>query len=183
MSDLRRGFFCILCDARTQSKLADFSASTNLFYQDRIYFSKEFCRKLVDHTIRASYYTENLAITKLVYEIAYCTCQQLKNCFFFKNKYFFFFCENYGERLRLTKPVDFMAGALINLKKFVGHISKYRANVFYYPSINLLMDGMTNEESFMAGMCFELFGDIISFRAGSPQQVLLCPPRTQSTNS
>lgn len=190
MGDLRRGFFCTLCDARTQSKLRDFWASTNLFYQDRIYFSKEFCRKLVDYTIKAAFftvnymkrYTENLATlmncksgaaTKLVYDIPFWTRQQIKNCFFFKNKYFFYFCENYCEQFHLTKASALMDGDLLNLKKFVDHISKYRTTVFYYPSNNLLMDGLTYEESFLQDMFPEVLRDIVFFRAGSEQQVLL----------
>ena len=190
MGDIRRGFFCTLCDARTQSRLRDFWALTNLFYQDRIYFSKEFCQKLVDYTIRASYfvvnylkrYSENLATLmncksgateKLVYDIPFWTRQQVKNCFFFKNKYFFFFCENYCEKFHLTKASDILDGDLLNLKKFVDHISKYRNDVFYYPSNNLLMDGMTYEENFMKEMYPEVLRDTVFFRAGSQQQVML----------
>ena len=39
IANLRKGFYCILCDANNQEKLADYWASTNLFYHDRIYFS------------------------------------------------------------------------------------------------------------------------------------------------
>ena len=31
MAEMRRGFYCVLCDARTQSKLSDFWNSTNFF--------------------------------------------------------------------------------------------------------------------------------------------------------
>lgn len=31
MAEVRKGFYCILCDARTQSKLSDFWNSTNFF--------------------------------------------------------------------------------------------------------------------------------------------------------
>jgi hypothetical protein len=39
LGELRRGFYCILCDANTQSRLKDYWASTNLFYRDRVYFN------------------------------------------------------------------------------------------------------------------------------------------------
>ena len=38
LGKLRKGFYCVLCDARTQEKPADFYSVTNLFYNDRIYF-------------------------------------------------------------------------------------------------------------------------------------------------
>jgi hypothetical protein len=190
MGDIRRGFFCTLCDARTQTRLKDFWDSSNLFYQDRIYYSKEFCHKLVDYTIKASYfnvnfmkrYTENLstlmncksgAVEKLVYDIPVWTRQQIKNCFFFKNKYFFYFCESYCENFHLTKASEFLDGDLINLKKFVDHIAKYRDEVFYYSNNNILMDGLTYEENFLKDMYPEVLRDIVFFRAGSAQQVLL----------
>jgi len=190
MGDIRRGFYCTLCDARTQNKLEDFWVSTNLFYDDRIYFSKEFCQKLVDHTIRASYfvvnylkrYSETLATLmncksgsteKVVYDIPFWTRQQVKNCFFFKSKYFFFFCENYCERFHLTKASDILDGDLVNLKKFVDHIGKYRLDVFYNPNNNILMDGMTFEESYLKDMYPEVMSDTVFFKSGSDQQVSL----------
>ena len=40
LGKIRKGFYCILCDARTQENLRDFWLSTNLFYKDRVYFDK-----------------------------------------------------------------------------------------------------------------------------------------------
>jgi hypothetical protein len=190
MGDVRRGFYCTLCDARTQSQLRDFWALTNLFYNDRIYLSQQFCVKLVDATIRASYFTvnylkryaENLttlmncksgATEKIIYDIPFWTTQQVKNCFLFKTKYFFFFCENYCERFHLTKASDILDGDLVNLKKFVDYIAKYRNDVFYNPSNNLLMDGMTYEEEYMQKMYPDVIADTVFFKAGSQQQVVL----------
>ena len=109
----------------------------------------------------------------MVYDIPFWTRQQVKNCFFFKNKYFFFFCENYCEKFHLTKASDILDGDLPNLKKFVDHIAKYRNDVFYYPSNNILMDGITYEENFMIQMYPEVLRDTVFFRAGSEQQVML----------
>ena len=40
LGKLRKGFYCILCDGKTQENLRDFWVSTNLFYKDRVYFDK-----------------------------------------------------------------------------------------------------------------------------------------------
>lgn len=190
IGDLRRGFFCTLCDARTQARLRDFWAITNIFYQDRIYFSKEFCRKLVDNTIRSSYfsvyylkrYTENLSslmncksgnTTQLVYDVPFWTRQQVKNCFFFKNKYFFFFCERYCEKFHLTKPSQIFDGDLPQLKKFVDHIMKFREQVFYYPKNNILMDsGIGAPELFLEDNYDEVLRNTVFFKASTSQVML-----------
>ena len=190
MSDLRRGFYCTLCDVRTQSKLRDFWASSNLFYQDRLYYSRDFCRKLVDQTIRASFYTVNYfkrytenmaqlmncktgATDRPTFDISFWTRQQTKNCFFFRRKYFFFFCENYCEKFSLTKASPLLDGDLLNLRKFTDFVTRYRNKSFKYPVNNILMDGVTYEENFMKDMYSEVLRDVVFFRAGSEQQVLL----------
>lgn len=166
MGDVRRGFYCNMCDARLQKQLADYWAIVNIFYRDRIYYSQDFCKKLVEATIRASYYTvfylkryaENMAImincksgntTKLEFSIDFWTKQQVKNCYYFKNKYFFFFCERYCEKFHLVKPSDILDGNIKQLRKFVEHIKDTRKKVFYYPTNNILMDGLTYEESYL----------------------------------
>lgn len=189
MGDVRRGFYCILCDARTQEKLQDFWSSSNLFYKDRIYFSKEFCRKLVDNTIRASYFTvfylkrfvENMTqlvncktgnTTNLEYDIPFMTKQQVKNCYYFKNKYFFFFCEKYCEQFHLTKANSIFDGDIFELKKFVEHIMATRNSAFYYPSNNLLMDGVGFEEDYLKYYYSEVTKDVVFFRPTTTQVML-----------
>lgn len=166
MGSIRRGFFCTLCDARAQKELTDYWSIVNLFYRDRIYYSKEFCAKLVDYTIRASYFTtyylktfaDNAASlinckagnsTRVVFEVDFWTKQQVKNCYYFKSKYFFFFCENYCEKFHLVKPSDILDGNLPQLKKFVDHIRLNRNKAFSSPSNNILMDGITYEEDYL----------------------------------
>ena len=190
MSDIRRGFYCILCDARTQSRLADYYSVINVVYSDRIYFSQSFCRTLVDNTIQASYYvvnylkrfSENMvtlmncksgSTDKPTYDLAFFTRQQVKNCFFFKSKYFFFFCENYCEKFHLTRASDILDGDLVQLKKFFDHIAKYRKEVFYHPTNNVLMDGLSYEETYVKENFPDMTGDYIFFRAGSSQQIQL----------
>lgn len=189
MGDIRRGFYCIMCDGRTQAKLKDFWATTNLFYRDRIYFSKEFCRKLVDNTIRSSYFTvyylkrfaENMVTlincktgnnTSLEYEIPFTTKQQVKNCYYFKDKYFFFFCENYCEKFHLTRANAIFDGDLGELKKFVEHVMATRQSAFYYPSNNILMDGVGFEEDYLKYYYSEVLKDTVFYRP-TTQQVML----------
>lgn len=56
MGDIRRGFYCSMCDSRTQARFTDYYFFIDPFYNDRIYLSNQFCHKLVDATIRASYF-------------------------------------------------------------------------------------------------------------------------------
>ncbi len=184
MAIVRKGFYCILCDARTQRKLNDFWVSTNLFYRDRIYFSKDFCRKLVENTIRSSYFTvyylkrfaEDLSTlincrtdntTELTFDIPYWTVQQVKNCFYFKDKYFFFFCEKYCQKFHLVKPDNIFDGNLRQLQKFVEHIMKYKGEVFDYENHNVLMGNarVTFEDDFLREKYKEVYDDELFFKA------------------
>lgn len=189
MIDLRKGFYCILCDARAQEKLKDFWATTNLAYREKVYLSKEFCRKLVDTTIKASYFTvyylkrfaDNLGTlmncktnssASLKYEIPSWISHMVKNCYFFKNKYFFFFCERYCEEYHLTKPTPIFDGNLIELRKFVEYVMANRRQAFYYPNNNMLMDGVNFEEEYIKFYYQEVFKDAVFYRPLT-QQVML----------
>lgn len=189
MADLRKGFFCILCDARTQDKLKDFWASTNFFNRDRIYFSKEFCKKLVDDQIQASFYQtfytkrylDNLGTlvsckvgntTKLEYEVPVALTQQIKNCYYFKNKYFFYFCEKYCEKFHLTKASEVFDGNLVELRKFVDHLILYRKSAFTWPNNNILIDGIRYEESYLKDFYENVLKDMVFIRP-QMQQVML----------
>ena len=165
IANMRKGFYCILCDANTQERLADYWQSTNLFYHDRVYFSQDFCRKLVESTIRSSYfkvfylkkYADNLAqmvtcktgVQKIEFEIPFWTTQQVKNCYYFKDKYFFFFCERYCEKFHLVKPDEIFDGEIKQLKKFVDLIMENKNDVFDYPNNNVLMFRVTYEEDLL----------------------------------
>ena len=168
MAETRRGFYCILCDANTQSRLKDYWAITNLFYQDRVYFNQEFCKELVEHTIRGAYYEifylkryaelttllmscqmNKKSLDEVEYEVPYWNTQQVKNCYYFKNKYFFFFCENYCERFHLTKANPNFDGNLEQIQKFVKYIADNRESAFYSPSDNFLMGGLGWKEEYL----------------------------------
>ena len=181
LGDLRRGFYCILCDAFTQDRLHDYWSVTNLFYSDRVYFSNEFCQKLVDYTIRSSYFTvyylkrfsENLVkLTNcktgtdnvIEYEIPFWTKKQVKNCYYFKNDYFFFFCERYCEQFHLTKPSGIFDGDLGELKKFVDFVMENRHKAFDDPDNNILMYLVGFEEDYLRYNFEDVLNDKIFFR-------------------
>ena len=181
LGDLRRGFYCILCDAFTQDRLHDYWSVINLFYSDRVYFSSEFCQKLVDHTIRSSYFTvyyfkrfaENLVKlvncktgtdTAIEYEIPFWTKKQVKNCYYFKNDYFFFFCERYCEQFHLTKPSGIFDGDLGELKKFVDFVMENRHKAFDNPDNNILMYGVGFEEDYLRYNYEDVLKDTVFFR-------------------
>ena len=160
---LRKGFYCILCDARTQEKLRDFYAATNIIYSDRVYLNQDFCKTLVERTIRASFFTvfylkrfaENLSTLiqckvgagqQLIYDVSYWTKQSVKNCYYFKDKYFFFFCEEYCQDFHIVKPSGMFDGELYELKKFVDLIKANKEKVFSQPNNNILMYQLTYED-------------------------------------
>lgn len=186
LGDLRRGFYCILCDATTQDRLRDYWSSTNLFYNDRVYFSTNFCRKLVEHTIKSSYFTvfylkrfaENMvnlmncktgATVALEYETPFWVKQSVKNCHYFKNDYFFFFCERYCEGYQITKPNSIFDGDLGELKKFVDHLIQYRHQAFVDPDNNILAYGVGFEEDYLKYNYEEAMKEIVFFRASTNQ--------------
>ena len=192
MSEIRKGFYCLLCDSKSQSLLKDYYFFVNAIYSDRIYFSRQFCDKLVEYTIRSSYFTVNYMkiyldqITKLmtcktgggntatpVFEISWLRKQQVKNCFFFRNSSQFFFCENYCEKFHLTRPSDILDGDLKNFKNFFEFFRDNRKNAFVNPRNNLLMSGLTFEESYIQTQMEDLITIKSFFSAGSSTQVRL----------
>ena len=136
VSELRKGFYCIICDAYVQKDLTDFWVSTNNYNRDRVYYSKEFCSTLVDKTITGAFYTinylkrylENLSVlsncqsgysNQINFEIDLETQNHVKNCYFFKEKYFFYFCQDYCEKFRLTRFNKIFDGDIEQLRNFV----------------------------------------------------------------
>jgi hypothetical protein len=189
MANMRKGFYCILCNARTQEKLQDFWSSTNRLNNDRIYMSKDFCEKLVEKTIQASFYNifyvkrylENLvplincktgSKDKIVMEIPIETQQQVKNCYYFRHRYFFFFCEKYCENFHLTKASSVFDGDIGELRKFVLHLMNNRNEAFEYPNNNILTDGVNFEEDILNFNFTEVFRDLVFFRPTTQQVVL-----------
>lgn len=187
LGNIRKGFYCVICDALTQQSLKDFWSITNLFYNDRVYFSKEFCQTLVDKTIQSSYFavtyikrfaddTATLIGCKtgsqssLTFDVSFYRKQQVKNCFFFRTKYFFFFCENYCERFDLVKPSDLLDNDVTELKAFFELIRDNKDRAFYNPSNNILSAG-SYEERFVTDQLPYVTGTKVFFPAATSHQV------------
>ena len=187
LGNIRKGFYCILCDAQTQKSLKDFWSVTNLFYNDRIYFSNNFCVTLVDKTIQTSYFlvnyikkfTEDVGTlincklgskNTLNYDIPFGRVTQIKNCFFFKTKYFFFFCENYCERFHLVRPSQLLDNEITELQKFFVLIRDNRDKVFYNPRNNILINGFY-EETFITDNIDSVTKTTVFFPAASSHTI------------
>ena len=187
LGDMRRGFYCILCDAMTQQALKQFWSIVNLFYSDRVYFSSQFCQTMVDKTIQTSYFTVTYlkrfaedaaaliscktgATNNASFELALLRSQQVKNCFFFKTKYFFFFCENYCENFDLVKPGDLLDNDISQLSKFFSIIKNNKDQAFYNPNNNILWGG-SYEETFIVDNLDSAQKITVFFPAASNSQV------------
>lgn len=75
--------------------------------------------------------------------------KHIKNCFFYKDKYFFFFCEKYCEKFHVTKYSPVFDGRLEEYKTFVNHVSTFRKEQFYLPTNNFLLDDTNGIERFL----------------------------------
>lgn len=164
---LRTGFYCVLCDAKTQSKLSEFWSSNNYMNRNTIYYDKEFCKQLVEEQIKVSYYQmfimkpfiDNMVTLigctlkeshTLVYEVKPEIQQQVKNCYFMRNDYFFYFCEQYCENFNLTKPTILFDGDLKQLKSIVDFVVDKGSQAFHYSGNNILTDGLDYELNTLA---------------------------------
>lgn len=165
LSTLRKGFYCLLCDALTQDKLKEYWSSGGDYRSDRVYASSVFCKTLVDQTIKASYstthylkrYVENSTTlmgckikkpTILNYELSFEAKKQVKNCYYFRDSHFFFFCSGYCQSFNLVRPVPELDGDLGELRKFVSFYIDHREGVFGEGGNSLIKD-LKVEEGFL----------------------------------
>lgn len=182
MGSLRKGFYCILCDVTTQARLKDYMAITNVVYGDRIYFSKDFCQEMVDHTIRAAYYQvyylkrylENA--TKLIscktgnrdvpeYEVSFWTRKKVELCYQFKNKQMFFYCEDYCENFHLTRGSHVLDGNVKQLTSFVEYFKTNRSKAFFDSGNNFLLGSLGYVEEFIFDNVDRPGDDLVFMRA------------------
>lgn len=194
LATMRKGFYCILCDALTQQALNEFWSIVSLFYSNRVYFSTEFCTTLVDKTIQSAYFastyvkrfSEDLTTlmnckvggtTSMTYDVSFLERQQIKNCFFFKANYFFFFCENYCERFDLVRPSDLLDNQFLQLKKFFSYIRDNKDKAFYNPNNNVLSAG-SYEERYVTDEMEYVTSIRVFFPAATSSQVDLATYKT-----
>ena len=64
--------------------------------------------------------------TTIEFELPKEEVREIRNCMFFRDRKFFFFCEKYCENFNLTKFVPIFDGYLEQLKNFTRHIARYR---------------------------------------------------------
>ena len=60
------------------------------------------------------------------YEISVDKKAEIRNCYYYHKKYFFYFCEKYCENFDLTKPDPIFDGDIVQLRKFVYMIMEDR---------------------------------------------------------
>lgn len=163
LAELRRGFYCALCDGETSRQLGKFWRPASIYAKDRLYLSQDFCISLVENTVQSSYFTvavlqryaNDLArlvdcATKEKNDIEFAVdpaaAAQTKNCYFFKDKFFFFYCEEYCELFHLSRADRAMENDIAQFQKFFTFIQKYRMEAFYHPHNNFLTADLANVE-------------------------------------
>ena len=198
ISNIRKGFFCSICDANVQNYFKDFFATTNLESFSKLYFSKDFCLTLVEETIEAAFYyvsyvqryLNNIvtlmncktgAIQKPQFNLKDFKNEDIKNCFFFRNRYFFYFCQKYCNEFSLVSASPILDGDVVGLKIFVDHFVQYRSDAFEFPKNNILIDGVSYEENFLVDYYPEVLRDVVWYRPSAQQSVFLDQMKTEVT--
>jgi len=108
----------------------------------------------------------------LEYEISPEIRQEVKNCYYMRNKFFFYFCEKYCEHFDLTSPTDLFDGNLKEMKKIIEYMETRIAKVFDYPENNLLTDGVSFEIGVLKMNWGQVFNENIYFRPTEQEHLL-----------
>ena len=153
VKNLRKGFYCILCDGVNHPFFTDLNSGSNYKAKNSVLFSKEFCKKLVDKTSKASFYLVNrlkrylddLAILmtcskEVVGDFTYKieNSENIELCYKSKDKDDFFSlgCQTYCENFKLSEPSKILDGDLEQLKKYVFLVMENRKEIFKNPTNN-----------------------------------------------
>ena len=168
VSNLRRGFFCGICDGDLHNDLTQHWEEQKDAGYKSIKVSKDFCETLVEKTIAAAYFeayyikeiTEVMSvlvscgknveeIEKMNYEIPEDGFKQVKNCFYYRKKYPEFLCTPYCEQFNFARASGFFDGNLEQLRKFVEFLKDNRKGGFPNGNSNFMMDVSSWEEEFL----------------------------------
>lgn len=188
--DIRRGFFCLLCEEIILNDFGDFDSTTNMEEWTSIYYSSSFCSQLVEDTIESAYfqyaylqrYLNNIVgLMKCEtgekkgpsYDLTNFSLMSIKNCFFFRVKFFFFFCQSYCNNWNLVKVSPYFDGDLLGLQPFVTFFTQFRSSAFAYPRNNLFLDGVNYEENFLNDLYTETLRDNVFYRGNGIQSVYM----------
>ena len=198
VANIRKGFYCTICDARVQSHFRDFFATTNLQNFSKLYFSKDFCLTLVEETIESGFYVAsyfkrylNDIVTLMnckepstkapQFNLANFQSEDVKHCFFFRNKFFFFFCQKYCNQFSLVQASPLFDGDVEDLREFVYFFVENRSKAFEYPQNNILIDGIAFEENYLIEYYAEVLRDVVWFRPTIGQTAFLDQMKTEVT--
>lgn len=107
--------------------------------------------------------------------------EDVKHCFFFRNKFFFFFCQKYCNNFSLVQASPLFDGDVEALRQFVYYFVENRSRTFEYPHNNILLDGVSFEENFLIEYFAEVLGDVVWFRPTIGQTAFLDQMKTEVT--
>ena len=113
----------------------------------------------------------NKSIPDLTYDIGYMRAKRVKNCYYFNQKYFFFFCEGYCEDFSLIKSAGIVEGDLSELKPFVEFFNSYKEQLFPNPGQNVLIGSLSYDEEYLMDN-LDTFG----------KEVVFFPPMTDEVD-
>ena len=102
-------------------------------------------------------------LPSLKYDIGYLREKRVKNCYYFNQKYFFFFCENYCEDFSLIKSSAIVEGNLSEMKPFVEFINKYKDQMFHDPGNNTLMGILGVDEEYLMSNLHNFSSEMVFF--------------------
>jgi hypothetical protein len=98
--------------------------------------------------------------------------QEVKNCYYMRNKFFFYFCEKYCEHFQLVSPSNLFDGNLSEFKRVIEYMIPRVEKAFDFPLNNILTDGLEYEKSVLEMNWKVVFKETVFF-SPTQQQYLL----------
>ena len=156
MIELRSGFFCTICDGQSQEILKKFWQEGNTQVKDTLFFSQSFCKQFAAESADGAYYyifylyhyLEDLKTLidcelndqgrrmkpdytdlKLT-PIPETDQNNIKNCFYKRDKALITACEGFCNSFNLAKPHPVIEGDIVTLKKYVEFVNLRAQNAF-----------------------------------------------------